>query len=209
MLFLHEYRIIHRDIKPANLAIATVHPPRGVILDLGLATIEQRPTNPRPGTRPYQAPELHYALDRIERDKSRAILEPYTNAVDVFGLGLSMTEFLCNMRVEKHGVTGLSRPEYYMDFDATISDWMGISVLRPAFEFVKAMVRRDPKTRLSSEVAARCAIDFDEEFNGPFRPQPQAMYEDYTDSKGKGKRIVDTYDEYEISAQRSMPPSYG
>ncbi len=79
--YIHSRDLMHRDIKPGNIIIVSQNPPEARIIDFGQATSEESSTNHMAGTIRYLAPEVM----ALKRGQSQT---PYTNAVDVWGLGL-------------------------------------------------------------------------------------------------------------------------
>ncbi|KAK4990628.1 hypothetical protein LTR66_006752 [Elasticomyces elasticus] len=82
---LHQRGIMHRDIKLDNIGLASVQPPRVVLLDFGHATRAETSTNHMRGTVRYLAPEV-LAL------KEHPGAPAYTNLVDTWALGICLFE---------------------------------------------------------------------------------------------------------------------
>ena len=85
LTYLHDQKgIMHRDIKPENLAVMSLSPPRGIILDLDNATSEETSYDCNQGTVSYQAPEV------INLSFPAAgIRQSYGRSADVWALGMS------------------------------------------------------------------------------------------------------------------------
>lgn len=85
LAYLHDQKgIMHRDIKPENLAILSMCPPRGIILDLDSATSEETSFDTEQGTIRYQAPEvINLSFPPIGTRQS------YGKSADVWSLGMS------------------------------------------------------------------------------------------------------------------------
>ena len=85
LVYLHDQKcIMHRDIKPDNLAVLSLFPPRGIILDLDNATSEETSYDNQQGTVPYQAPEvINLSFQATGNQQS------YGRSADVWALGMS------------------------------------------------------------------------------------------------------------------------
>ena len=79
LVFLHSNRIMHRDIKGNNILISK----RGdiKIIDLGLATIEEKGIYSKVGTTSYMAPEVVTG-------------EQYNCSIDIWALGMTLVEMI-------------------------------------------------------------------------------------------------------------------
>ena len=86
LAYLHDQKgIMHRDIKPDNLAVLSLCPPRGIILDLDNATLEEISYDGHQGTVPYQAPEV-ISLNFPPSGNRQS----YGRSADVWSLGMSV-----------------------------------------------------------------------------------------------------------------------
>ena len=85
LAYLHDQKgIMHRDIKPENLAVLSLFPPRGIILDLDSATSEETSYDDQQGTVAYQAPEvINLSFPGTSNRQS------YGRSADVWSLGMS------------------------------------------------------------------------------------------------------------------------
>ena len=85
LAYLHDQKgIMHRDIKPENLAVLSLFPPRGIILDLDSATSEETSYDDQQGTVAYQAPEvINLSFPGTSNRQS------YGRSADVWALGMS------------------------------------------------------------------------------------------------------------------------
>jgi len=85
--FLHSKGMMHRDIKPANLAVISLEPPRGQLIDFGHAAtgIQQAKDV---GTTGYHAPELCNIKSK----------HWYNDSIDIYSLGICMYRLFCRVR---------------------------------------------------------------------------------------------------------------
>ncbi len=98
---LHGKGVMHRDISPSNLGLATLDPPKGLLLDLDAAVQLQDSNDHMKGNIPFLAPEIialknwdaeTLASRTTPQSKPLAGRKPprYTKSVDVWALGLSL-----------------------------------------------------------------------------------------------------------------------
>ena len=90
--YLHDTKhIMHRDISLKNLAVVTLTPPKGVIIDLDAATTDLTSTDHKRGAFPFLAPEIM----ELKRSESQAQSQnpppsPYGRSVDIWAFGICM-----------------------------------------------------------------------------------------------------------------------
>lgn len=91
--FLHTLGVMHRDIKPTNMAVVSINPshPQARLIDFGVAIKSLRSFDYKPGTLPYQAPEVLAGLDK-------RVKLAFTEKVDIFSFGLSMSQLFCGIQ---------------------------------------------------------------------------------------------------------------
>lgn len=85
LMFLHNLRITHRDIKPANILVMSRQPLVTKLSDFGVAS-QKNVLRTWCGTDHYIAPE-------VQRNKRKAKASSYTNAVDIWSLGVVGLEY--------------------------------------------------------------------------------------------------------------------
>ena len=75
--YLHKRNLIHRDLKPSNVLVRAADPVSVVIIDFGQVSVSHPITYV--GTMGYRAPEIKFTGKNHKQ---------YTNAVDIFSLGM-------------------------------------------------------------------------------------------------------------------------
>ena len=150
--YLHGMGIMHRDIKPQNILLINCDPqaedPTIKLADFGLAGLgSERKT--LCGTIAYLAPEISGAYEKF-RERQRQIAQgkkteppepllPYTNAVDIWALGLVLAELVRD--APTHIVHGGKKALVNKDV---------------AFHLIDRMMQKDPRKR---PTAAECLQD--------------------------------------------------
>ena len=138
--YLHTMHIVHRDLKPENIMMVTKSKFEVKIIDFGTAKQikPKQKINEFIGTCYYIAPEV---LD-----------ECYDEKCDIWSCGVIMyillggyPPFNGNSNSEIYTHIKNSRPSFIED------EWKGIS--EDAIELIKAMLRKNPSTRITAEQA--------------------------------------------------------
>ncbi|KAI9674949.1 MAG: hypothetical protein M1817_001355 [Caeruleum heppii] len=84
---LHSKDVMHRDITLRNLVIVSLSPPRGMLIDLDMATASQTSRDHMKGTMCFLAPEI---IDLKDQGSTSPRPPPYDKSVDIWALGLCM-----------------------------------------------------------------------------------------------------------------------
>jgi len=138
--YIHSKHLMHRDIKPGNLAVSSRTPPKAIILDFGSATWERSSMDHMVGTIPYLAPEI------MELKKGRA-RQPYDNSVDMWGLGVSGYQLLC----QKERIWSEVTRQAYNGIQAGLIVAMKERpALRPVIQLLQRMTSWSPLARESA-----------------------------------------------------------
>ena len=140
--YLHECDIVHRDIKPENILFESNQEESAVkLIDFGLSRIHRQgdaPMSNAVGTAYYMSPELL---------KGR-----YDRSTDIWSIGITAYILLCGYPPFNGG----SDPQIHDairrgHFHFSGPGWNGVS--EEAKDFIKRLLRRDPRKRLTAEEA--------------------------------------------------------
>lgn len=139
--YLHSNDIVHRDIKPENILFESGAEDSSIrLIDFGLSRThskgEAMMTN-GVGTCYYMSPEL--------------LKGKYDRATDIWSVGVIAYILLCgyppfNGDDDSEIVEAIRRGHYTF-----VDGWEGVSIL--AVDFVKSLLRRDPRRRFTAEEA--------------------------------------------------------
>jgi len=88
--FAHQNGVLHRDIKPSNVMITSEGAPRALLLDFGLAT------GGGDGARLTRSGSQVGSLRYMSSEQVRGESERIGPRTDVYGLGVTLYELLCN-----------------------------------------------------------------------------------------------------------------
>eukprot|EP00465_Bigelowiella_longifila_P014758 CAMPEP_0185257992 /NCGR_PEP_ID=MMETSP1359-20130426/6984_1 /TAXON_ID=552665 /ORGANISM="Bigelowiella longifila, Strain CCMP242" /LENGTH=335 /DNA_ID=CAMNT_0027843313 /DNA_START=56 /DNA_END=1063 /DNA_ORIENTATION=+ len=137
--YLHSIGVVHRDLKPENLIYANhTNDSQIKITDFGLAKLKPNngsSMNTACGTPGYVAPEV------LRKQK-------YTEAVDVWSLGVILYILLCGFPPFYHENTGaLYKQIKSGDYDFPDPYWKDIT--DSAKDLIKKMLTVDPKSRIT------------------------------------------------------------
>lgn len=149
LAWIHQKGVMHRDLKPQNLGLKSMKPPVAVVFDFGHATFKKSSTDHMKGTIWYLAPEV-LAL------KCRTSQKPYNNAVDVWAMGLSLSQLLrwrLNWYGQKEVVEkGRVRAYSLTPMDEVIETLQQSNLIRSAGA-VEEMLQTDPQKRIKAKDA--------------------------------------------------------
>ncbi|KAH8807604.1 kinase-like domain-containing protein [Xylogone sp. PMI_703] len=169
LAYIHGKGLMHRDIKPGNLVIVSRTPPRAMIIDFGSATWSKTSEDHGVGTIPYLAPEV-IGLKR------HTVWKPYSNKVDIWGMGLAAYQLLFRKEWLWKEVTRKEHESVMknLDFNSTgngngnsgkgggngsgsgsgaVTNAMKTVVGAEPIELIKRMLSWDPLTRITAEDA--------------------------------------------------------
>lgn len=150
---LHKYGIIHRDLKPENLLLSSSAADccDVKVSDFGFAT-SRLMARSACGSPCYLAPEIIRNAAAIQRAPAGGALVPYTNAVDVWSLGVILYVMLCGFAPfrERH-LAHLFQRILDCEFTFPSPHWDAVSPL--AKDLISAMVRADPTARITAAAA--------------------------------------------------------
>lgn len=88
--YMHSKVVMYRDTKPGNLAIVSVQPIHGRVIDFGSAKIGTSSDNLEVGALPYHAPEM-WRIARCSETKGLT----YDEKGDLFAFGVSAYQVFC------------------------------------------------------------------------------------------------------------------
>ncbi|KAL3804535.1 hypothetical protein HJC23_002574 [Cyclotella cryptica] len=139
--YLHSNDIVHRDIKPENILFESEAEDSSIrLIDFGLSRTHSKGEammSNGVGTCYYMSPEL--------------LKGKYDRATDIWSIGVIAYILLCgyppfNGENDKAIVEAIRRGHYTF-----VDGWEGVSIL--ALDFVKSLLRRDPRRRFTAEEA--------------------------------------------------------
>ena len=168
--FLHQKGIMHRDINPNNLTVTSLDDPKGVIIDLDSATMEEWSFDHMRGTVAYLAPEI-VAL-KVSQD-----LKPYERSVDSWALGLSMYAMVNDQRFSwnhfRPGYRPSSQtvtPQLHAEFHRRISKLRPVMQDGPldlCLSLIEGMTKYDADSRDSLSTASRALLKKSDQILNP------------------------------------------
>ncbi|KAL9608082.1 MAG: hypothetical protein Q9167_007056 [Letrouitia subvulpina] len=162
--YLHARNITHRDIKPDNILIQSEDPLFVKLSDFGLSKVvndEETFLRSFCGTLLYCAPEVYPEFDqkfnagnqtrlRPRHGKGRP-KQPYTKAVDVWGLAAVLYHLLCGKPPfpASLGTTGFSMLTQIMNHSVDYGKLKHAGVTDEGIDFLSRMLVVDPKLRMT------------------------------------------------------------
>lgn len=167
---LHGKTVTHRDLKPSNILVTKWDQITDTLeiklADFGLASKESEP-HTKCGTKGYLTPEVKYGKIGTN-DK---LLNPYTTAVDIWGMGKILRELVRDRDEHLGGEGHRSR------------------AAAPALRLTRQMMSFNPDQR---PTAAQCLeypwLRPEESFSKPVAPKRKAS-PDATNHRAKGPRL--------------------
>ena len=161
---------MHRDINPNNLTVTSLDDPKGVIIDLDSATMEELSFDHMRGTITYLAPEI---VDlKVSQD-----LKPYEKSVDSWALGLSMYAMVNDQRFSWNNFRSGYRPSpqvvtppLHAEFQSKIGKLRSMRqdvVLGPCLFLIEKMTKYKPKDRISLSIALATLEDETDQIPNP------------------------------------------
>jgi serine/threonine protein kinase len=139
--YLHENDIVHRDIKPENILFESNDQDSSIrLIDFGLSRTHSQddaPMSSPVGTCYYMSPEL--------------LKGEYNRSTDIWSIGVIAYILLCgyppfNGNDDRDIVRAIQRGHYTF-----VDGWDGVSI--EALDFIKCLLKRDPRRRLTAEEA--------------------------------------------------------
>ena len=177
---------MHRSITPDTLAIASFNPVRGVITNFESATSETV-SGVLTGDPRYVAPEMLMPLPTPQEDDELPT-PMYTNAVDVWGLGMSFIELKNKKHIIEEEIEILASEKTHEQVLTMLSKWQLDEKYKSFSELVQPMISWDHRTRATSQQARDAAVKMDKEWHPDQMPKPCELSE----NKGKSKRTWDS-----------------
>eukprot|EP01013_Petalomonas_cantuscygni_P003733 TRINITY_DN1394_c0_g1_i1.p1 TRINITY_DN1394_c0_g1~~TRINITY_DN1394_c0_g1_i1.p1 ORF type:complete len:378 (-),score=50.23 TRINITY_DN1394_c0_g1_i1:1381-2514(-) len=150
---LHANNIIHRDLKPENLLLASPDTDcvEVKVSDFGFATVRFLAVSAC-GSPYYLAPEIIRNAAAIQRGAAGPPAAPYSNAVDMWSLGVILYVLLCGFAPFREA----TMPKLFqrvLDCEYSFPDpyWSNVSPL--ARDLVSKLIVADPAQRISAAAA--------------------------------------------------------
>lgn len=153
--YLHSLNIIHRDLKPENLLLsdASAECADVKVSDFGFATSRFQARSAC-GSPCYLAPEIIRNAAAIQRASGSSALPHYTNAVDVWSLGVILYVMLCGFApFREPNLAQLFQKILDCEYSFPSPQWDKVS--DSAKDLVRRMVVSDPALRISAADALR------------------------------------------------------
>lgn len=168
--YLHGKTVTHRDLKPSNTLVTKWDQITDTLeiklADFGLASKESEP-HTKCGTKGYLAPEVKYG----KIGTNGKLLNPYTTAVDIWGMGKILRELVLDRDEHLGGEGHRSR------------------ATAPALRLTRQTMSFNPDQR---PTAAQCLeypwLRPEESFSKPVAPKRKAS-PDATNHRAKGPRL--------------------
>lgn len=131
LVYLHGKGVTHRDLKPENILVRSLKPLALALGDFGLAKPKRSEMQTICGTNPYMAPEI--------------VFDHYTNAVDIWALGITGLQLLGHNIEERVGT--LLRTDWHNRLLQEMTKMDARDPRRPFIVNIRKMLAKDPKDR--------------------------------------------------------------
>ena len=162
LVYLHdELGIMHRDLSSRNLCVSSFTDPTGILIDFDTATTNTSSKSYGIGTLPFMAPEVN----PIEPSRdSRPSPPPYTNAADMWSLGLNLWALYTGVRWSWKPYSDLKAEDQvnrqrYMKFRREVLKQLGIAATASfnatMIDWVDNLVAWEPADRSTASATLR------------------------------------------------------
>lgn len=142
LAYIHGKKLMHRDIKPGNIGVVSTNPPAIILLDFGIATYDDESRDHMAGTVQYLAPEIL----ELKYNKST---KPYTNAADVWSLGVTAHQLISRRTY----MWKEAEHELYVQACRHLTDLSRNAELYQVVELIKRLMEWNSNARITAEKA--------------------------------------------------------